>query len=128
YGKGASTAQQLLISEEMHLAGIERPNLIIGWWAAPTILEAGTPEQLDRYIMPTLRGDLIWCQLFSEPEAGSDPASLRTLATREAGGWRLNGQKVWPTQARDAHWAICLARTDRRAAKHRGITYFLLMR
>ena len=126
YGKGASTAQQLLISEEMHLAGIERPNLIIGWWAAPTILEAGTPEQLDRYIMPTLRGDLIWCQLFSEPEAGSDLASLRTLATREAGGWRLNGQKVWPTQARDAHWAICLARTDRTAAKHRGITYFLL--
>jgi 3-oxochol-4-en-24-oyl-CoA dehydrogenase len=126
YGKGASTAEQLLISEEMQLAGIERPNLIIGWWAAPTILEAGTPEQLDRYIMPTLRGDLIWCQLFSEPGAGSDLASLRTLATRETGGWRLNGQKVWPTQARDAHWAICLARTDRTAAKHRGITYFLL--
>jgi 3-oxochol-4-en-24-oyl-CoA dehydrogenase len=126
YGRSASTAQQLLISEEMQSAGIERPNLIIGWWAAPTILEAGTPEQLDRYIMPTLRGDLIWCQLFSEPGAGSDLASLRTLATREAGGWRLNGQKVWPTQARDAHWAICLARTDRSAPKHRGITYFLL--
>jgi 3-oxochol-4-en-24-oyl-CoA dehydrogenase len=126
YGQSASTAQQLLISEELQLAGIERPNLIIGWWAAPTILEAGTPEQLDRYIMPTLRGDLVWCQLFSEPEAGSDLASLRTLATREDGGWRLKGQKVWPTQARDAHWAICLARTDRTAPKHRGITYFLL--
>jgi alkylation response protein AidB-like acyl-CoA dehydrogenase len=126
YGRNASTAQQLLISEEMQLAGIERPNLIIGWWAAPTILEAGTPGQLDRFIMPTLRGDLIWCQLFSEPGAGSDLASLRTLASRDTGGWRLNGQKVWPTQARDAHWAICLARTDRTAPKHRGITYFLL--
>ncbi|WP_135453317.1 acyl-CoA dehydrogenase [Mycobacterium sp. DL99] len=126
YGRNASTAQQLLISEEMQMARIERPNLIIGWWAAPTILEAGTPEQLDRYIIPTLRGDLIWCQLFSEPGAGSDLASLSTLATRETGGWRLNGQKVWPTQARDAHWAICLARTDRTAPKHRGITYFLL--
>jgi 3-oxochol-4-en-24-oyl-CoA dehydrogenase len=64
--------------------------------------------------------------LFSEPGAGSDLASLRTLASRDTGGWRLNGQKVWPTQARDAHWAICLARTDRTAPKHRGITYFLL--
>ena len=126
YGQNASTAQQLLISHELQSAGVERPNLIIGWWAAPTILEAGTPDQLERYIMPTLRGDLVWCQLFSEPGAGSDLAALRTLATRDEGGWRLNGQKVWPTQARDAHWAICLARTDRTAAKHRGITYFLL--
>jgi 3-oxochol-4-en-24-oyl-CoA dehydrogenase len=76
--------------------------------------------------MPTLRGDLVWCQLFSEPGAGSDLASLRTLATRRPGGWRMNGQKVWPTQARTADWAICLARTDRTAKKHRGITYFLL--
>lgn len=126
YGKGVSTAGQLLISDEMRRAGIERPNLIIGWWAAPTILEAGTPEQLQRFIGPTLRGDLVWCQLFSEPDAGSDLASLRTSATRADRGWRLNGQKVWPTQARTAHWAICLARTDRLLPKHRGITYFLL--
>jgi alkylation response protein AidB-like acyl-CoA dehydrogenase len=126
YGKNASTEQQLLISEEMQHAGIERPNLIIGWWAAPTILEAGTPAQLERFILPTLRGEIVWCQLFSEPGAGSDLASLRTLATRVDGGWKLNGQKVWPTQATTAHWAICLARTDREAKKHKGITYFLL--
>jgi alkylation response protein AidB-like acyl-CoA dehydrogenase len=126
YGHDASTAEQLLISEEMQRAGIERPNLIIGWWAAPTILEAGTQEQRERFMLPTLRGEITWCQLFSEPGAGSDLASLRTLATREDGGWRLNGQKVWPTQATTAEWAICLARTDREAKKHKGITYFLL--
>jgi alkylation response protein AidB-like acyl-CoA dehydrogenase len=126
YGQGASTARQLLISREMQRSGIERPNLIIGWWAIPTILEAGTPQQLERFVVPTLRGDLTWCQLFSEPGAGSDLASLSTTAVRAQGGWRLNGQKVWPTQAADADWAICLARTDRDVAKHRGITYFLL--
>jgi alkylation response protein AidB-like acyl-CoA dehydrogenase len=126
YGQGASTAQQLLISQEMQRLGIERPNLIIGWWAIPTILEAGTPQQLQRFVAPTLRGDLTWCQLFSEPGAGSDLASLSTSAVRAQGGWRLNGQKVWPTQATVADWAICLARTNRDVPKHRGITYFLL--
>jgi alkylation response protein AidB-like acyl-CoA dehydrogenase len=126
YGHGASTARQLLISQEMQRSGIERPNLIIGWWAIPTILEAGTPQQLERFVVPTLRGDLTWCQLFSEPGAGSDLVSLSTTAVCAQGGWRLNGQKVWPTQAADADWAICLARTDRDVAKHRGITYFLL--
>ena len=126
YGRVASTAQQVLISQEMQRAGIERPNLIIGWWAIPTIVEAGTPQQLERFIMPTLRGDITWCQLFSEPGAGSDLASLSTSPVRAPGGWRLNGQKVWHTHATDAEWAICLARTDRDAPKHRGITYFLL--
>jgi alkylation response protein AidB-like acyl-CoA dehydrogenase len=126
YGQGAPTAQQLLISQEMQRSGLDRPNLIIGWWAIPTILEAGTPQQLERFVMPTLRGDLTWCQLFSEPGAGSDLASLSTTAVRAQGGWRLTGQKVWPTQAADADWAISLARTDRDVPKHRGITYFLL--
>jgi alkylation response protein AidB-like acyl-CoA dehydrogenase len=126
HGQAASTAQQVLIGQEIQRAGIERPNLIIGWWAIPTILEAGTPQQLERFIGPTLRGDLSWCQLFSEPGAGSDLASLSTLAIRAPGGWRLNGQKVWPTHAADADWAICLARTDRDVPKHLGITYFLL--
>jgi alkylation response protein AidB-like acyl-CoA dehydrogenase len=126
YGKAASTARQLLISDEMQKAGIERLDLVIGWWAIPTILEAGTPEQLERFVMPTLRGDITWCQLFSEPNAGSDLASLRTTAVRAQDGWRLNGQKVWPTQAATADWAICLARTDRSASRHRGVTYFLL--
>lgn len=126
YGRGASTAEQLLISEEMQRAGLDRPDLVIGWWAAPTILEAGTRAQCERFIMPTLRGEIVWCQLFSEPGAGSDLASLRTAATRVERGWRLSGQKIWPTQARTAQWALCLARTDRSARKHHGITYFLL--
>ncbi|WP_170318895.1 acyl-CoA dehydrogenase family protein [Allorhizocola rhizosphaerae] len=94
----------------------------IAGWAVPTVLAHGTPEQKERFT----RGDIAWCQLFSEPEAGSDLASLRTRAERVEGGWRLTGQKVWTSLAREADWAICLARTDFGAPKHRGITYFLV--
>ena len=92
----------------MAAAGIERPDLVIGWWAAPTILEHGSPEQIERFVPATLRGEVIWCQLFSEPGAGSDLASLRTKAVRAQGadarskngtGWRLTGQKVWTSAA-----------------------------
>ncbi|TQF75094.1 acyl-CoA dehydrogenase [Rhodococcus spelaei] len=126
YGKSAKAAEQILIGEELVRAGLETPNLVIGWWAVPTILEHGTPEQIERFAMPTLRGDVIWCQLFSEPGAGSDLAALRTTAEKVDGGWKLQGQKVWTSLAREADWAICLARTDKDAPKHRGITYFLV--
>ncbi|OHT81233.1 acyl-CoA dehydrogenase [Mycobacteroides saopaulense] len=126
YGLGAGAAQQLLIDQELHAAGVVRPDLVIGWWAAPTILEHGTPEQIEQFVAPTLRGDIEWCQLFSEPGAGSDLASLRTKATRVDGGWRLDGQKVWNSKAQIADWAICLARTNPDVPKHKGITYFLL--
>jgi alkylation response protein AidB-like acyl-CoA dehydrogenase len=126
YGRGAGPAEQLLIDQEMSSAGVIRPDLVIGWWAAPTILEYGTPEQVERFVPGTLSGDIFWCQLFSEPEAGSDLASLRTKAVRVDGGWELTGQKVWTSSAHKAQWGVCLARTDPEAPKHKGITYFLI--
>ena len=127
YGLSAGPAAQMIIDEELARAGIERPDLGIGGWAIPAILNHGTPAQLDRFAGPTLSGEIVWCQLFSEPEAGSDLASLRTRAVRaDGGGWRLTGQKVWTSLADEADWAICLARTDPSAPKHKGITYFLV--
>ena len=126
YGRGAGPAEQLLIDQEMASAGVPRPDLVIGWWAAPTILEHGTPEQVERFVPATLSGEIFWCQLFSEPEAGSDLASLRTKAVRVDGGWELTGQKVWTSSAHKAQFGVCLARTDPEAPKHKGITYFLI--
>ena len=126
YGRGAGPAEQLLIDQELAAAGVVRPDLVIGWWAAPTILEHGTQEQIERFVPATLRGELLWCQLFSEPGAGSDLAALRTRAVRVDGGWKLTGQKVWTSAAHKAAWGVCLARTDPDAPKHKGITYFLV--
>ncbi len=126
YGRGAGPAEQLLIDQEMSSADVTRPDLVIGWWAAPTILEHGTPEQVERFLPGTLSGEIFWCQLFSEPGAGSDLASLRTRAVRVDGGWELTGQKVWTSSAHKAQWGVCLARTDPDAPKHKGITYFLI--
>ena len=104
----------------------------IGAWAGPAIARYGTAEQQERFLGPTQRAEITWCQLFSEPEAGSDLASLRTRARRVkgegevGGGWRLTGQKVWTSLAREADWAICLARTDPDVPKHEGITFFLV--
>ncbi|HYZ67487.1 MAG TPA: acyl-CoA dehydrogenase, partial [Mycobacterium sp.] len=135
YGREAGPAEQLLIDRELAKAGVTRPDLVIGWWAAPTILEHGSPEQIERFVPPTLTGELFWCQLFSEPGAGSDLASLRMKAVRVEGadarstggpGWKLTGQKVWTSRADWAQWGVCLARTDPDAPKHKGITYFLV--
>lgn len=126
FGRDAGAVEQLVVDEELVRAGVERPNLAIGAWAAPTIIEHGTDEQRRRFAMPTLLGEIAWCQLFSEPGAGSDLASLSTRAIRTEGGWLLTGQKVWTSLAQTADWAICLARTDRDSERHRGITYFLV--
>ncbi len=126
YGLDAGPARQLVIDDELARAGVRRPDLVIGGWAGPTILRHGTAEQQERFVRPTLRGELTWCQLFSEPEAGSDLAAVRTKAVRVDGGWRLTGQKVWTSLAHRADWAICLARTDPAVPKHKGITYFLV--
>ncbi|WP_063042742.1 acyl-CoA dehydrogenase family protein [Nocardia pseudovaccinii] len=126
YGRGANPMTGLVISEELRRAGLESPDLTIGGWAIPTLLQHGTQEQIDRFAWPTLRGEVVWCQLFSEPEAGSDLAALRTTAKKVDGGWVLRGQKVWTSLGDRANWAICLARTDPDAPKHRGISYFLV--
>jgi alkylation response protein AidB-like acyl-CoA dehydrogenase len=92
----------------------------------PTIMTHGTPEQKQRYLRPMLRGEEIWCQLFSEPAAGSDLAGLRTTATRDGKHWVLNGQKIWTTGAHYSKWGMIVTRTDANAAKHDGITYFIV--
>lgn len=126
HGRAVDAAEQVIIDQECERAGVLRPDLVIGWWAVPPILQAGTPEQIVRFVGPTLRGTLAWCQLFSEPEAGSDLASLQLRADRVAGGWRLTGQKVWNSLAVQADRGICLARTDRDVPKHQGISFFVV--
>jgi alkylation response protein AidB-like acyl-CoA dehydrogenase len=126
YGLAASPVEQLAIGQEFERAGVRPPDLVIGNWAVPTIIEHGNEEQRERFVTPTLLGDIVWCQLFSEPGAGSDLASLRTKATKVDGGWSLQGQKVWTSLAKQADWGICLARTNPDAPQHKGITYFLV--
>jgi alkylation response protein AidB-like acyl-CoA dehydrogenase len=126
WGRDAGAVEQLVIDQACAEAGLKRPNLAVAAWALPTIMAHGTTEQTERFVGPTLRGEIIWCQLFSEPGAGSDLAGLTTRATRVDGGWSLTGQKVWTSVAARAHWGICLARTDPDVPKHQGITYFLV--
>jgi alkylation response protein AidB-like acyl-CoA dehydrogenase len=126
WGRDAGAVEQVVIDEQLAEAGVDRPHLGIGAWAMPVIIAHGTEAQCARWVRPTLLGELSWCQLFSEPGAGSDLASLSTRAERVAGGWRLTGQKVWTSMAQTADWAICLARTDPAAPKHEGITYFIV--
>jgi alkylation response protein AidB-like acyl-CoA dehydrogenase len=126
YGIGADPIHQLIIDDELSRAGISRPSNQIGiGWAAPTIIYAGTQEQKDRYVLPALAAEEIWCQLFSEPGAGSDLASLSTRAVRDGDEWVVNGQKVWTTGAHYSKFGILIARTDPDAPKHKGITYFI---
>jgi alkylation response protein AidB-like acyl-CoA dehydrogenase len=126
YGLGADAVTQVVIDQELARLGVRRPDIVVAAWALPTILEHGDDAQRERFVLPSLRGELVWCQLFSEPGAGSDLASLRTRAERVDGGWRLTGQKVWTSVAQRADWGICLARTDPDAPQHRGISYFLV--
>jgi len=126
WGLEADPVHQLIIDDELRRAGVRRPQNMIGiGWAGPTILAAGTEEQKERYLMPLLSGEEIWCQLFSEPEAGSDLASLATRAVRDGDEWVVNGQKIWTSLAHHSRFGILIARTDPDAPKHRGISYFI---
>ncbi len=127
WGRDAGPVQQLVIDEELRSAQAPRPLNPIGiGWAGPTLLAAGTQEQQDRYIPGILSGAELWCQLFSEPGAGSDLASLTTRAERDGDEYVVHGQKVWTTFAHVAQYGILLARTDLGAEQHRGVSYFVL--
>lgn len=126
YGLNADAAEQAVIAQEFAAAGVTPPEIVIGEWVLPTLLAYGSGTQQERFVAPTLRGEIFWCQLFSEPGAGSDLAGLRTRAIRCEGGWRISGQKVWTSLAHEAEWGVCLARTDPDAPKHKGISYFLI--
>jgi 3-oxochol-4-en-24-oyl-CoA dehydrogenase len=122
WGRAADSVEQLVIEEEFRAAGIKRPDYGITGWVILTLIQHGTPWQIERFVEKALRKDEVWCQLFSEPEAGSDAASIRTRATRVDGGWKINGQKVWTSGAHYCARGLATVRTDPEAPKHAGIT------
>lgn len=122
WGLAADAVEQLVIEEEFKAAGIKRPDYGITGWVILTLIQHGTDWQIERFVEKALRKDEIWCQLFSEPEAGSDAASIKTKATRVEGGWKINGQKVWTSGAHYCARGLATVRTDPDAPKHAGIT------
>ena len=120
WGRAADVLEQLVIEEEF--TGVERPDMGITGWVALTIAQAGTDDQRERWVEPVLRGQVMWCQLFSEPGAGSDAAAVRTAAKKVDGGWRVTGQKVWTSLAQYCQWGLATVRTDPDAPKHAGVT------
>ncbi|MFT8178689.1 acyl-CoA dehydrogenase [Mycobacteroides chelonae] len=125
-GRGAGPVEQVVIAQEQERAGIVSPQLGLAAWLMPSVAVHGTEEQKLELVRPTLRSEILWCQLFSEPEAGSDLASLRTEAKKVDGGWIVNGQKVWTSLGFMAEWGVLLARTNPDVPKHQGISYFLV--
>jgi 3-oxochol-4-en-24-oyl-CoA dehydrogenase len=126
WGRGATPLEQVIIAQELKAARLRPPVLFIGAWAMSALVGYGTPEQQERFLPRTLRNQLTWCQLFSEPGAGSDLAGISARAERADGGWRITGQKIWTSLARQADWAICIARTNPAEPRHDGISYFLV--
>ncbi len=126
-GRGATLMESAIFFEELGRSGSPLPANVLGLLlAGPTIMTWGTPEQKERHLTPILTAEEIWCQGFSEPDAGSDLASLKTRAVKENGDWIISGQKVWTSGAQYSKWCMLVARTDPDAPKHKGLTYFLM--
>jgi alkylation response protein AidB-like acyl-CoA dehydrogenase len=126
-GRGASLTESAIFFEELGRSGAPLPANVLGLLlAGPTIMTWGSAAQKDRYLAPILTADEIWCQGFSEPDAGSDLASLKTRAVRDDEEWVVTGQKVWTSGAQYSKWCMLVARTDSDAPKHKGLTYFLM--
>jgi alkylation response protein AidB-like acyl-CoA dehydrogenase len=126
WGLGADPVHQLIVDDELRRARVSRPVNPIGiGWAGPTLIHAGSDAQKERYLVPMLAGEEMWCQLFSEPGAGSDLANLSTRAVRDGDVYVVSGQKIWTSFAHIARFGILIARTDPDAPKHQGISYFV---
>ncbi|MBV6756164.1 acyl-CoA dehydrogenase [Rhodococcus opacus] len=124
YGRAATPVEQLVIDEEF--GDVDVPSLGIGGWVLLTLTEHGSPEQVERWVRDSLLGDLVWCQLFSEPGAGSDAAAVSTRGIRVDGGWKVTGQKVWTSNAQNCNRGLATIRTNRDAPKHKGITAMVI--
>jgi 3-oxochol-4-en-24-oyl-CoA dehydrogenase len=126
WGRESKALEQLVIDQEMERAGVHRPNYGITGWVVLTLVQRASDDQVARWVQPTLDGELAWCQLFSEPDAGSDAAGIRTRGTRVEGGWLVNGQKVWTSGAQHCDRGLATVRTDPDAPKHAGITTMVI--
>jgi alkylation response protein AidB-like acyl-CoA dehydrogenase len=126
WGRDAGAVEQIVIDEEMRAAGVKVPGLGITGWNIMTVNQYATPDQVERWVRKTLMGEYVWCQLFSEPDAGSDAAAVKTLGLRVEGGWKVNGQKVWTSGAQYCHLGLATVRTDPDAPKHAGITTMVI--
>ena len=126
WGRDAGAVEQLVIEQEFRAAGVTKPQYSITGWVILTLIQHATEDQVARWVLPALRQDVIWCQLFSEPDAGSDAAGIKTRGTRVDGGWLVNGQKVWTSGAHYASFGLATIRTDPDAPKHEGITTMVL--